>query len=52
MPLLIRYLPALAAGSTDPIALFVQRGRFACLIHPSSRLQTVAPIMPFHLLAR
>ncbi|OQA12659.1 MAG: Transposase DDE domain protein [Chloroflexi bacterium ADurb.Bin360] len=51
MQLLIRYLPTLAADGTDPIALFVQRGRFARFIRPASRLKATAPDIPFHLLS-
>jgi len=51
MQLLIRYLPALAADGTDPITLFVQRGRFARFIRPASRLRATAPDIPFHLLS-
>lgn len=51
MKLLILYLPTLAAAGTDPITLFVQRGRFARFIRPASRLKTTAPDIPFHLLS-
>lgn len=47
MKLLILYLPALAADGADPIALFVQCGRFARFIRPSSRLKSSA--LPFPL---
>jgi len=51
MKLLILYLPTLAADGTDPITLFVQRGRFARFIRPASRLRATAPDIPFHLLS-
>lgn len=51
MKLLILYLPTLAADGTDPITLFVQRGRFARFIRPASRLRASAPDIPFHLLS-
>jgi len=46
MQLLIEYLPILAANGQDPIALFIEYGRKARFIRPSSRLQTKAPTIP------
>lgn len=50
MKLLIQYLPSLAAQGIDPITLFVERGREARFIRPSSRLKTNAPVIPPHRL--
>ena len=46
MQLLIEYLPILAANGQDPIALFIEYGRKARFIRPSSRLQAKAPTIP------
>lgn len=46
MQLLIEYLPILAANGQDPIAVFIEYGRKARFIRPSSRLKTQAPSIP------
>lgn len=43
MKLLIQYLPSIGADGVDPIALFIERGRHARFIRPSSRIKTIAP---------
>ncbi|HLZ07458.1 MAG TPA: IS4 family transposase [Chloroflexota bacterium] len=46
MDLLVRWLPQLAAGGKDPIQTFVEVGRDARFIRPSSRLTIQAPTIP------
>lgn len=43
LPLLVQYLPQLAAGGDDPVALAVARGRQAEIIRPSRRIRISAP---------
>jgi hypothetical protein len=44
--LLVTYAPQLAADGQDPIAVFVERGRFAKSIRPSRRTTNQAPSIP------
>jgi hypothetical protein len=46
LPLLVRYLPVVAARGEDPVALFVERGRLAGFIRPSRRIVSTAPDPP------
>jgi hypothetical protein len=46
MELLVRWLPRLAADGQDPIQIFVEHGRAAHVIRPSSRLTIRAPVIP------
>lgn len=46
LPLLVEYLPRLAAGGQDPIRVFVEQGRALRFIRPSSRTQIHAPHLP------
>ena len=46
MALLVQYLPELAREGQDPIAVFVDRGRWARFIRPSTRTVTRAPTIP------
>jgi hypothetical protein len=43
LPLLVRWMPRLAAGGEDPVAVFVERGRAAGFIRPSRRIVPRAP---------
>lgn len=43
LPLLVKYLPYLAARGQDPVAVLVERGRAMGVIRPSSRTVIVAP---------
>lgn len=46
LALLVEYAPQLAADGQDPIAVFVERGRFARFIRPSRRTRNQAPVIP------
>jgi len=46
MALLVQYLPEVAREGQDPIAVFVERGRQARFIRPSTRTVTRAPMIP------
>ena len=46
MALLVQYLPDMAREGQDPIALFVEQGRWARFIRPSTRTVTRAPTIP------
>lgn len=46
MPLLVRWMPRLAARGMDPVAVFAERGRFAGFIRPSRRTRIEAPQIP------
>src|SRR5207248_10310862 len=43
LSLLVRWMPRLAAGGADPVAVFVERGRAAGFIRPSRRIVPRAP---------
>jgi len=43
MPLMVQMLPQFAVRGVDPIAAFVERGRFGGMIRPSRRNQIQAP---------
>lgn len=43
MSLMIRMLPQFACDGVDPVAAFVERGRFGKMIRPARRVQTQAP---------
>ena len=45
LPLLVRYLPRYAARGQDPVAAFIQAGRFAGFIRPSRRVTLTAPLV-------
>ena len=45
LPLVLEYAPLLAADGQDPIAVFVERGRFARFIRPSRRTRNRAPVI-------
>ncbi len=46
LPLLVEYLPFLAARGLDPVTVFVEQGRALRFIRPSSRTVIVAPEIP------
>lgn len=46
LALLVAYAPILAADGLDPVAVFVERGRFAGFIRPSRRTRNQAPVIP------
>jgi len=46
MELLVEYAPQIAADGQDPVALFVERGRFLRFIRPSRRTIIRAPEIP------
>ena len=46
LPLLVEYLPFLAARGLDPVTVFVEQGRALRFIRPSSRTVIVAPELP------
>lgn len=46
LPLLVEYLPRLAADGADPIAAIVAQGRALGFIRPSTRTQPTAPHVP------
>jgi len=46
MALLVEYLPHYAAEGHDPVAIFVERGRFLRFIRPSRRTIIQAPSIP------
>jgi hypothetical protein len=46
LPLLVRWMPRLAAGGEDPVAVFAERGRAAGFIRPSRRVRHAAPTIP------
>jgi hypothetical protein len=46
MELLVEYAPQIAAEGQDPVALFVERGRFLRFIRPSRRTVIRAPEIP------
>ena len=47
LPLLVQYLPQYAYSGDDPVAAFVEQGRFLRFIHPSRRTQIQAPDPPW-----
>jgi hypothetical protein len=49
MALLIQYLPDVARSGQDPIQVFVERGRDARIIRPSTRTVVQAPDIPVNL---
>lgn len=46
LPLLVEYLPRLAAGGQDPVRIFVEQGRALRFIRPAARAQIHAPYLP------
>jgi DDE family transposase len=46
LPLLVEYLPFLAARGLDPVQVIVEQGRALRLIRPSSRTVIAAPAIP------
>ena len=46
LPLLVEYLPFLAARGLDPVTVFVEQGRALRFIRPSSRTVIAAPALP------
>ena len=46
LALLVQYLPHFAATGQDPVACFVERGRAAGFIRPSTRTRVQAPTIP------
>jgi len=46
LDLLVRYLPRLAAAGQDPVVTFIESGRRARFIRPSTRTQARAPDIP------
>ncbi len=46
MPLLVRWLPRLAARGLDPLTVFVEQGRQMRFIRPSTRTHILAPSIP------
>jgi hypothetical protein len=46
LPLLVEYFPRLAREGHDPVAFFVERGRQAGFIRPSTRTAIRAPAIP------
>ncbi len=50
LPLLVQYLPQLAADGQDPVAVLVDHGRAAGIIRPSRRTENRAPHIPRHQL--
>lgn len=46
LPLLVEYLPFLAARGLDPVTVFVEQGRALRFIRPASRTSIVAPTLP------
>lgn len=46
MALLVQYLPQCAAAGRDPVQMFVEQGRFARFIRPSTRTRILAPRIP------
>ena len=50
MALLVEYLPQFAADGQDPVQMFVEYGRRARLIRPSTRTVTQAPEIPTELI--
>lgn len=51
LPLLVQYLPRLAAAGQDPIAIFVAHGRRLEFIRPAPRTEIVAPTIAAEELA-
>ena len=49
IPLLVEYLPQLAAEGIDPVNFFVERGPSAGFIRPSRRTHICAPSIPLDL---
>jgi hypothetical protein len=53
LPLLVKWLPRLAEGGEDPVAVFVEEGRRLAFIRPSRRVVIEAPdIAPADLVPR
>lgn len=46
LALLVQYLPHFAATGQDPVACFIERGRAAGFIRPSTRTRIQAPAIP------
>jgi hypothetical protein len=46
LPLLVQYLPHFAAQGVDPVRAFVEQGRCARFIRPSTRTRIEAPVIP------
>ena len=46
MHLLVQYLPRLAAAGQDPVTTFIEYGRQARFIRPSTRIKVQAPEIP------
>ncbi len=50
LPLLVQYVPQLAADGQNPVAVLVDHGRAAGIIRPSRRTENRAPHIPSHQL--
>jgi len=46
LPLLVQYVPQLAAAGQDPVAVLVEQGRATGIIRPSRRTENRAPHIP------